>query len=86
MSTIHKSFDVQILKLDDEVLWTTYRYKTLDDTNLKGVGFELLSESQYIESTEKTIWDIIDTSWGIFILFFSIILQKITHYFNIKSR
>ena len=58
----------------------------MDDTNLKGLGFELLSESQYIESTDKTIWDIIDKSWGIFILFFSIMLQKITHYLNIKSR
>lgn len=34
------------------------------------------------EVTEYTLWDIIDTSWGIFILTFTILLTKVTLYLN----
>ena len=39
-----------------------------------------------IANSATSLWNMIDSSWGIFILSFTLILQKISHYLNIKER
>lgn len=39
-----------------------------------------------IETVTPTIWDVIDTSWGIVILAFTVFLSKIARYLNVRER
>lgn len=70
----------------EEYFWTVYTVQDTLESQYKGTTIELLEEMIMIETSTPTIWDVIDTSWGIVILAFTVFLSKIARYLNVRER
>ena len=66
--------------------WLVQKPFIYDVTLKAGLAYMMTDSYQIIRQQSNTIWDIIDSTWGVCILCFTIVLSKISNFINLKRR